>query len=168
MFRGIFWISHFVISSDLICFLVEICPQQQTRKTDVCILNTASENHITYLQQQQQRKKKMSMTEDTNNRSSCSGSPSIIAQNKRKLGVDFELPLKKIKYQLLEKNSAATADNVPVSPVFGTPVDRREFRRAGPYILGPKIGHSPVESIVQYLAKKDGTDEFVQLKVRTV
>lgn len=77
------------------------------------------------------------------------------SQNKRKLGVDNVLPPKKIKY-----DASAYAENV-----CGKSVDRREFRRAGPYILGPKIGHSPVESIVQYLAKKEGTDEFVQLKV---
>lgn len=45
------------------------------------------------------------------------------------------------------------------------PVDRREFRRVGPYILGPRVGNSPVDSIVQYLAKKEGSDQFVLLKV---
>lgn len=45
------------------------------------------------------------------------------------------------------------------------PVDRKQFRRVGPYILGPKIGFSPVDSISQYLAKKQGTDKFVLLKV---
>lgn len=50
-------------------------------------------------------------------------------------------------------------------PQFGQIVDRREFRRAGPYIIGLKLGQSPVDSIVQYLAKKENTNEFVQLKV---
>lgn len=50
-------------------------------------------------------------------------------------------------------------------PRYGQIVDRREFRRAGPYIIGLKLGHSPVDSIVQYLAKKENTNEFVQLKV---
>lgn len=50
-------------------------------------------------------------------------------------------------------------------PQFGQIVNRREFRRAGPYILGLKLGGSPVDSIVQYLAKKENTNEFVQLKV---
>lgn len=49
--------------------------------------------------------------------------------------------------------------------IADTLVDRRQFRRVGPYILGPKIGCSPVDSIVQYLAKKEGTNDFVQLKV---
>lgn len=52
-----------------------------------------------------------------------------------------------------------------VCPLYGQTVNRREFRRAGPYIIGLKLGHSPVDSIVQYLAKKENTNEFVQLKV---
>lgn len=52
-----------------------------------------------------------------------------------------------------------------VCPLFGQIVNRREFRRAGPYIIGLKLGQSPVDSIVQYLAKKENTNEFVQLKV---
>lgn len=35
----------------------------------------------------------------------------------------------------------------------------------GPYLIGQKLGHSPVDSIVQYLAKKENSNEFVQLKV---
>lgn len=54
-----------------------------------------------------------------------------------------------------------------VCPQFGQIVNRREFRRAGPYIIGLKLGQSPVDSIVQYLAKKENTNEFVQLKVNT-
>ncbi|XP_074832475.1 serine/threonine-protein kinase 40 isoform X2 [Carettochelys insculpta] len=40
-------------------------------------------------------------------------------------------------------------------------------KRAGPFILGPRLGNSPVPSIVQCLARKDGTDDFYQLKDRT-
>lgn len=50
-------------------------------------------------------------------------------------------------------------------PKFGQMVNRREFRRAGPYLIGIKLGHSPVDSIVQYLAKKENSNQFVQLKV---
>lgn len=32
-------------------------------------------------------------------------------------------------------------------------------------LLGPRLGNSPVPSIVQCLARKDGTDDFYQLKV---
>lgn len=38
-------------------------------------------------------------------------------------------------------------------------------RKAGPYLLGPKLGTSPVCSITQCLAKKEGTDEFYTIKV---
>lgn len=40
------------------------------------------------------------------------------------------------------------------------------LKRAGDYLLGPKHGSSPVKCIEQYLARKDGTDEFVVIKVR--
>lgn len=39
------------------------------------------------------------------------------------------------------------------------------FVFAGPYIIGQKLGHSPVDSVVQYLAKKENSTGFVQLKV---
>lgn len=41
-------------------------------------------------------------------------------------------------------------------------------RRAGPYLLGPRINTvttSPVRSIVQCLAKRDGTDRFYAIKM---
>lgn len=38
-------------------------------------------------------------------------------------------------------------------------------RKAGPYLLGPKLGTSPVCSITQCLAKKEGTDNFYTIKV---
>lgn len=51
-------------------------------------------------------------------------------------------------------------------PQFGKKVDRRIIRRAGLYVLGPKLAHSPaVDSVVQHLARKDKTDQFYQLKV---
>lgn len=38
---------------------------------------------------------------------------------------------------------------------------------AVPFLIraGPRLGNSPVPSIVQCLARKDGTDDFYQLKV---
>ena len=41
-------------------------------------------------------------------------------------------------------------------------------RRAGAYLLGPRLNSvstSPVRSIVQHLAKKEGTDEFYTMKI---
>jgi serine/threonine-protein kinase 40 len=42
------------------------------------------------------------------------------------------------------------------------------LKRAGPYLLGPRLGNSPVRSIVQCLAKKEGTDDFYSIKILTL
>jgi serine/threonine-protein kinase 40 len=52
-------------------------------------------------------------------------------------------------------------------PKEGTPVETKAVKRAGPYLLGPTLGSSPVKSIVQCLARRDGTDDFYILKVGT-
>lgn len=95
---------------------------------------------------------------------------------KRKICIPSDVEDEPTKKQRLDvKDDDATKNDV-VAPketprsvvdltIANTLVDRRQFRRVGPYILGPKIGCSPVDSIVQYLAKKEGTNEFVQLKV---
>lgn len=49
-----------------------------------------------------------------------------------------------------------------------TPVRRLPFGHAAVLFLilaGPRLGNSPVPSIVQCLARKDGSDDFYQLKV---
>lgn len=53
-------------------------------------------------------------------------------------------------------------------PQEGTPVETRMVKRAGPYLLGPTLGSSPVKSIVQCLARRDGTDDFYTLKILTL
>ncbi|KAF9813857.1 hypothetical protein SFRURICE_008012 [Spodoptera frugiperda] len=53
-------------------------------------------------------------------------------------------------------------------PSPGTPVPEKYVRKAGPYLLGPKVGPSPVKSIVQCLARKERTDEFYQVKILTL
>lgn len=47
-------------------------------------------------------------------------------------------------------------------------VKRCSLKRAGCFLLGPRLGNSPVRSIVQCLAKRDGTDDFYCLKMLTV
>ncbi|KAL5010586.1 hypothetical protein ScPMuIL_012891 [Solemya velum] len=49
-----------------------------------------------------------------------------------------------------------------------SPPPTREVKRAGPYLLGPRLASSPVRSIVQCLARKDGTDDFYTLKILTL
>ena len=46
--------------------------------------------------------------------------------------------------------------------------NRGTLKRAGPYLLGPRLGNSPVRSIVQCLAKKDSTDDFYSIKILTL
>lgn len=41
-------------------------------------------------------------------------------------------------------------------------------RKIGPYLIGPLLGSSPVKSIVQCLARKQGTDDFYTLKILTL
>ncbi|XP_030040664.2 serine/threonine-protein kinase 40 isoform X2 [Manduca sexta] len=53
-------------------------------------------------------------------------------------------------------------------PAPGTPVPDKHVRKAGAYLLGPKLGPSPVKSIVQCLARKEKTDEFYQVKILTL
>ncbi|XP_015110324.1 serine/threonine-protein kinase BRSK1 [Diachasma alloeum] len=53
-------------------------------------------------------------------------------------------------------------------PPYGTPISSKTIKRAGPYILGPLIGTSPVKSIVQCLARKEGTDKYFTIKILTL
>ncbi|XP_075227343.1 serine/threonine-protein kinase 40-like [Lycorma delicatula] len=53
-------------------------------------------------------------------------------------------------------------------PNEGTLVPRNCIKRAGPFLLGPTLGNSPVNSIVQCLARKEGTDQFYTLKILTL
>lgn len=69
------------------------------------------------------------------------------------------------------KNQVAIVPVCPtktVKPQEGTPVDLAHIRRAGPYLLGPRLGNSPVRSIVQCLARLDGTNDFYTLKILTL
>lgn len=42
-------------------------------------------------------------------------------------------------------------------PPAGSAVPKGQLRHAGPYLLGPRLGTSPVCSIVQCLARKQNT-----------
>lgn len=66
-----------------------------------------------------------------------------------------------------EAGPSTRSDDCPNSecPKEGTPVKLNGVRKAGPYLLGPKLGTSPVCSITQCLAKKEGTDDFYTIKV---
>lgn len=53
-------------------------------------------------------------------------------------------------------------------PKEGTPVSTKVTKKAGPYLLGPRLGTSPVCSITQCLARKEGTDDFYTIKILTI
>ncbi|GFS12474.1 serine/threonine-protein kinase 40 [Elysia marginata] len=42
------------------------------------------------------------------------------------------------------------------------------IKKAGPYILGPRIGSPPVRSVAQCLARKEGTNDFYCIKILTL
>lgn len=50
-------------------------------------------------------------------------------------------------------------------PRYGTPVERNRCRKAGDYIIGHELGTSPGVPQTQYLARKQGTDEYYLLKM---
>nr|CAD7261818.1 unnamed protein product [Timema shepardi] len=58
--------------------------------------------------------------------------------------------------------------NMLLVPKEGTPVVTKVVKRAGPYLIGPTLGSSPVKSIVQCLARKDATDDFYSIKILTL
>lgn len=109
--------------------------------------------------------------DDTNDEAAAEVTGKRKSNNEQQLQSNTKRP-KNINNEaiLTETLCEETFDNHdPISetslPLHGTAVNRRLIRRAGPYIIGPKLGYSPVDSIVQYLAKKENTDEFVQLKI---
>lgn len=71
---------------------------------------------------------------------------------------------RKVVTQEYKKNIIPDFD----APKYGTKVDSKIVRKAGSYTLGPMIGTSPVKSIMQCLAKKDGTDKYYTIKILTL
>ncbi|XP_045197175.2 uncharacterized protein LOC123551933 [Mercenaria mercenaria] len=70
---------------------------------------------------------------------------------------------------LSQTNRPVSSDQKPGSSKDDLkPPPHGGIKRAGPYLLGPRIGTSPVKSIVQCLARKEGTDNFYTLKILTL
>lgn len=69
-----------------------------------------------------------------------------------------------------ESSSSTSNSSSPLSSrrAFIRASNRGTLKRAGPYLLGPRLGNSPVRSIVQCLAKKEGTDDFYSIKILTL
>ena len=68
------------------------------------------------------------------------------------------------------KNSTKNSKNFKFedpTKMAGMPVFPH-VRRSGNYLLGPKLGLSPVKSIIQCLARREYTQEYFQLKLLTL
>ncbi|EAA14781.4 AGAP008948-PA [Anopheles gambiae str. PEST] len=50
-------------------------------------------------------------------------------------------------------------------PRYGTPVERKRCRKAGDFVIGYELGTSPGVPQTQYLARRQGTNEFYLLKI---
>ncbi|XP_050077005.1 serine/threonine-protein kinase par-1-like [Anopheles maculipalpis] len=50
-------------------------------------------------------------------------------------------------------------------PRYGTPVERKRCRKAGDFVIGYELGTSPGVPQTQYLARKQGSNEFYLLKI---
>ncbi|XP_078279188.1 serine/threonine-protein kinase 40 isoform X1 [Rhinoraja longicauda] len=72
---------------------------------------------------------------------------------------------RKMKRRALDRGAGESSAQ---SKALCTGIAGTNSKRAGPFILGPRLGNSPVQSIVQCLARKDGTDDFYQLKILTL
>ncbi|XP_069751958.1 serine/threonine-protein kinase 40 isoform X4 [Narcine bancroftii] len=72
---------------------------------------------------------------------------------------------RKMKRRALDRGAGESSTQ---SKALCTGISGSNSKRAGPFILGPRLGNSPVQSIVQCLARKDGTDDFYQLKILTL
>ncbi|KAJ1176467.1 hypothetical protein NDU88_001747 [Pleurodeles waltl] len=71
----------------------------------------------------------------------------------------------RMKRRASERGAGETS---ATAKALSTGISGSNAKRAGPFILGPRLGNSPVPSIVQCLARKDGTDDFYQLKILTL
>ncbi|KAM7138666.1 serine/threonine-protein kinase 40 isoform 3-T7 [Macrochelys suwanniensis] len=79
--------------------------------------------------------------------------------------VDAELQQLRMKRRASDRGAGETSAK---AKALCTGISGNNAKRAGPFILGPRLGNSPVPSIVQCLARKDGTDDFYQLKILTL
>ncbi|XP_055110693.1 serine/threonine-protein kinase 40 isoform X2 [Symphalangus syndactylus] len=75
------------------------------------------------------------------------------------------MPKLRMKRRASDRGAGETSAR---AKALGSGISGNNAKRAGPFILGPRLGNSPVPSIVQCLARKDGTDDFYQLKILTL
>ena len=84
-------------------------------------------------------------------------------KRKAKYSLDFTL-LKDSKLHHIRENNPSV---MLVSELLGVPV-KPHSRKAGDYVLGPKLGCSPVKCIVSCLARKENTGDYYVIKMLTL
>jgi len=62
------------------------------------------------------------------------------------------------------QKSSSSSTSSQISKLAGTPVESH-VRRCGDYLIGPKLGISPVKSILHCLGRREGTDRYYLLKI---
>ena len=92
---------------------------------------------------------------------------SVHSKGRSKLGLD-----RRGKGRFHKDETKFSTDNPPstfddYTRLAGMPVFPH-VRRSGNYLLGPKLGISPVKSIIQCLARREFTQEYYQLKLLTL
>ncbi|XP_050394326.1 serine/threonine-protein kinase 40 [Patella vulgata] len=96
---------------------------------------------------------------------------------RRTLSSDGNAPTTSRKIPRLETSSSASRDQ-SASSSSSNESNKQSLhdlkklsgglKKAGPYLLGPRLGSSPVRSIVQCLARREGRDEFFTIKILTM
>lgn len=83
-------------------------------------------------------------------------------------------PVVEVSYSSLQNNIYSKSDNFSSLgiPIFISGSQERlvvssKVKRAGPFLLGPNLGHPPpVKCMQQYLGRKEQTHDFYTLKVK--
>ncbi|MEJ1282426.1 serine/threonine kinase 40 [Cricetulus griseus] len=90
--------------------------------------------------------------------------------NHSQKSVQYEVQIKGTEELRMKRRASdrGAGETSAKAKALGSGIAGNNAKRAGPFILGPRLGNSPVPSIVQCLARKDGTDDFYQLKILTL
>lgn len=114
----------------------------------------------------------LDLENDTNTHDSVLELNQIIFNPNDSLPTSSNNVSRKRSYQNIEDNNGSEkfVDKILLKdiPAPGTRVSPGMEKRAGPYILGPLIGTSPVQSIVQCLARKEATRKYYTIKILTL
>ncbi|XP_071800849.1 serine/threonine-protein kinase 40-like [Asterias amurensis] len=80
----------------------------------------------------------------------------------------FQHSVQAVASTLLQPSELSTTSIGNISSQHVSHSQTLTLKRAGPYLLGPRLGTSPVRSIVQCLARREGSDNFYSMKILTL